>query len=131
MKRYLLDTPILNAYFFAVPVAVALVSPWVGNNEAATSVLVFAEVNEFLKGKPNYPQHYRALRTLLRTVSPYPLTLRSLDRYGDIRRHLRPMNQLIGDVDTLIAATALMRGLTVVTTDTDYQRVPGLSVQLV
>ncbi len=37
----------------------------------------------------------------------------------------------IGDVDTLIAATALVRGLTVVTTDKDFLRVPGLLVQLV
>lgn len=37
---------------------------------------------------------------------------------------------LIGDVDTLIAATALEHGLTVVTLDSDYNRVPGLSVML-
>jgi predicted nucleic acid-binding protein len=37
---------------------------------------------------------------------------------------------LIGDIDTLIAATALERNLTVVTIDTDFQRVPDLSVIL-
>ena len=37
---------------------------------------------------------------------------------------------LIGDIDTLIAATSLEHELTVITTDTDYTRVPGLSVQL-
>lgn len=37
---------------------------------------------------------------------------------------------LIGDVDTLIAATALERNLTVVTLDQDFTRVPGLRVQL-
>ena len=36
----------------------------------------------------------------------------------------------IGDVDTLIAATALERYLTVVTLDQDFTRVPGLRVQL-
>lgn len=35
---------------------------------------------------------------------------------------------LIGDVDTLIAATAIEHGLTVVTLDGDFGRVPGLSV---
>jgi predicted nucleic acid-binding protein len=34
-------------------------------------------------------------------------------------------------VDTLIAATALERGLTVVTMDTDFRRVPDLQVHLV
>jgi len=37
---------------------------------------------------------------------------------------------LIGDIDTLIAAIALEYNLTMITTDSDYTRVPGLSVQL-
>ena len=36
----------------------------------------------------------------------------------------------IGDIDTLIAATSLEHNLTVITTDTDYTRVPNLSVEL-
>jgi predicted nucleic acid-binding protein len=36
----------------------------------------------------------------------------------------------IGDVDTLMAATALERNLTVITLDQDFTRVPGLRVQL-
>jgi predicted nucleic acid-binding protein len=35
---------------------------------------------------------------------------------------------LIGDIDTLIAATALQQDLTVVTVDSDFDRVPGLRV---
>jgi predicted nucleic acid-binding protein len=47
---------------------------------------------------------------------------------AEIRRKLRPPHGkgLIGDIDTLIAATALERNLTIVTTDADFQRVPGL-----
>jgi predicted nucleic acid-binding protein len=37
---------------------------------------------------------------------------------------------LIGDIDTLIAAMALEHDLTIITTDGDYTRVPGLAVQL-
>jgi predicted nucleic acid-binding protein len=56
-----------------------------------------------------------------------------MERYADIRRALRPPYGpgLIGDIDTLIAATALERDLTLVTIDSDFQRVPGLQVQLV
>jgi predicted nucleic acid-binding protein len=36
----------------------------------------------------------------------------------------------MGDIDTLIAATALERNLTVVTIDTDFQRIPDLKVVL-
>jgi predicted nucleic acid-binding protein len=38
---------------------------------------------------------------------------------------------LIGDIDALIAATALERNLTVDTADGDFERVPGLQVKLV
>jgi hypothetical protein len=38
---------------------------------------------------------------------------------------------LIGDVDTLIAALALERNLTVISTDADFERVPGLKLMLV
>src|SRR5207249_99102 len=49
-------------------------------------------------------------------------------RYADLRRQMRPPRGpgLIGDIDTLIAATAIERKLTLVTADTDFQRVPGL-----
>ena len=55
-----------------------------------------------------------------------------MDRYADIRRQLRLPHGpgLIGDVDTLIAATALERGLMVVTTDSDFARVPDLQVMM-
>jgi predicted nucleic acid-binding protein len=35
---------------------------------------------------------------------------------------------IIGDVDTLIAATALEYTVTLITCDTDFDRVPGLMV---
>jgi predicted nucleic acid-binding protein len=38
---------------------------------------------------------------------------------------MRPSG-LIGDVDTLIAATAIEHGLTLVTTDNHFKRVPDL-----
>jgi predicted nucleic acid-binding protein len=37
---------------------------------------------------------------------------------------------LIGDIDMLIVATAIEQGLTVVTIDPDFRRVPGLDLIL-
>jgi predicted nucleic acid-binding protein len=54
-----------------------------------------------------------------------------MDRYAEIRRALRPTGNLIGDIDTLIAATALERDLTVVTTDDDFERVQSLKTMLI
>ena len=60
----------------------------------------------------------------------YDMTYAILERYADLRRALRLPHGpgLIGDMDTLICATALVYGLTVVTLDSDHTRVPGLSV---
>ena len=85
---------------------------------------------EYLKSFPDFPRHQVALRTLLRKVHPYPLTYALLEQYADLRRAMRPPHGpgLIGDIDTIIAATALHYGLTLVTADGDFTRVPGLSL---
>jgi predicted nucleic acid-binding protein len=131
MRRYLLDTPIVTAYLLHRPVAVQMVSPWIASEEAATSILVYGEVNEYILGRANYPYLHGQLRALLRTVPPLTLAYAVLRRYGELRRSLRPMNSLVGDVDTLIAATAIERDLTVVTADEDFRRVPGLPLIVV
>ena len=129
MKRYLLDTPFPAALLNNRPGAVSLAAPWIAANEAATSILVYAEVIEYIRPSQRYAQHYVALQHLLTAVNPYFLTLPILERYADIRLALR-RGQLIGDMDTLIAATALERNLTIVTLDPDFQRVPNLNVVL-
>ena len=129
MRRYLLDTPMVSALLNNRPGAVSIIQPWIMANEAATSVLVYAEVVEYVKTSQRYPHYHASLRNLLRGVYPYYLTLAILERYADIRLALRRGN-LIGDIDTLIAATALERDLTVVTLDPDFQRVPSLKVML-
>lgn len=130
MRHYLLDTTPLTALLFGRRAAVERIQPWLDRDEVATCGLVYAEVIEYLRGQPNYPQRRANLRALLDTVYPYSLTDAILERYSLIRRQLRPPHGpgLIGDIDTLIAATALERGLIAVTCDSDYERVPGLEV---
>jgi predicted nucleic acid-binding protein len=132
MRRYLLDTGPLVGYLNNRSHVVTTVQPWIAGRELATSTLVYAEVIEHLQASSSYEQKKTQLRRLLRTVYPYAPTYSALERYAHIRRQLRPPHGsgLIGDIDTLIAATALERDLTVVTMDTDFQRVPGLNVML-
>jgi predicted nucleic acid-binding protein len=70
---------------------------------------------------------------LLVEIQPLELDYPVLDRYSLIRRQLRPPHGpgLIGDVDTLIAATAIENNLTIVTCDTDFARVPDLETLLI
>jgi predicted nucleic acid-binding protein len=55
---------------------------------------------------------------------------KSFADYAELRRKMRPPYGpgLIGDMDTLIAATALHHQFTVVTSDSDFTRVPDLTV---
>ncbi len=133
MKRYLLDTGLVAAFLHGRKPVVELIDPWVRNEEAATSIIVYGEVIEYLKGLASYPYYKTRLQRLftLEQIYPYPLTYAILERYADIRRHLRPQHQDIGDIDTLIAATALEHDLTMVTVDRDFERVPRLKMKLV
>jgi predicted nucleic acid-binding protein len=106
MRQYLLDSAPLAAYLNGRQVAVDLISPWITRRGAATSILVYGEITEYLKGLSHFSRRHAQLRRLLREVYPYFLTYAILDRYADIRRQLRPPHGpgLIGDIDTLIAA---------------------------
>ena len=126
MKRYLLDTSLLAAYLHNRATAISLISVWVKNDEAATSMLVYGEVIEYLKGLPNYHEKFTVFHRILNEIPPYQLTYAILEQYAEIRRMLRPLHKDIGDIDTLIAATALEEHLTLVTIDRDFERVPQL-----
>jgi len=128
--RYLLDTNFLAAYVQGRPGAIGRIRPWLLSQEVATSMLVYAEVEEYLLGLPDSERRRRELRILLRDIRPYGLNYAIVQRYAQLRRVLRPPHGpgLIGDIDTFIAATALEHHLTLVTTDGDFTRVPGLSL---
>lgn len=127
MRRYLIDSTPLAALVSNRPPAVALITPWMRQHEAATSILVYGEVLEGLQSRPNPVQRHRDLLTLLGEITPYFVTYALVQRYAALRRRLRPLYGPgpIGDIDTLIAATALEYELTLVTTDGDFARVPG------
>lgn len=133
MRKYLLDTNMLAAYLLKRTAAVAFVQPLIAAKEVATSIVVYGEVVEYLHSLPHFSERHTQLRSLLRSVYPYFITYPILERYALLRRQLRPPygKGLIGDMDTLIAATALERNLTILTTDHDFTRVPDLHMQLV
>ena len=79
--------------------------------------MIYGEAMEYIRGHSDYEQRRGQLRTLLRQVTPHRLTYSVPERYAELRRSMRPPHGagLIGDIDTLIAATAIEHGLTMVT----------------
>ncbi len=131
MRKYLLDTSVVAGYLLARTKAIQLVRPLLAQEEVATSMLVYGEVAEYVKKFAPFHAYKASLEALLEQIYPYPLTYAILERYADIRRTLRPLHQDIGDIDTLIAATAIEHNLTIVTIDHDFERVPHLKTKLV
>lgn len=132
MKQVLLDTGPVTAYIEGRQGALDQISFWLTHDAAVTSILVYGEIHEHYLGQHNYLERRQRLKEFMRDVPPLRLTYRILERYGQLRRHMRrPYGTgTIGDIDTLIAATALERDLTIVTADRDFMRVPDLKVVL-
>lgn len=101
--------------------------------EVQTSILVYGEITEYHRSLSHAVRRQDELQRVLLQIEPLRLDYPIMERYADIRRSLRPPYGpgLIGDIDTLIAATAMEHGLTLVTADSDFQRVPDLGVMLV
>jgi predicted nucleic acid-binding protein len=132
MSSFLLDTGPLTAYLLGRSAAVALLRPMIRRKETVTSPLVYAEVTEYLVSLRDPTRGQRQMRMLLREVKLRQLRLPILERYAVLRRQLRPPHGpgLIGDFDTMVAAAAIEDNLTLVTVDSDFQRVPGLKLLL-
>ena len=122
---------VVAGYLLARTRAMQLVRPLLAQEEVATSILVYGEVAEYVKKFASFNAYKASFEALLEQIYPYPLTYAILERYADIRRTLRPLHQDIGDIDTLIAATAIEHNLTIVTIDRDFERVPHLKTKLV
>jgi hypothetical protein len=71
VKRYLLDTPFVSALLNERRGAVAIATPWIVADEAATSALVYAEVYEYIRPSQRFLRNYQALHDLMTGVSPF------------------------------------------------------------
>lgn len=102
--------------------AVAFLHMHQGTGLAVSTVSIL----EFLEGyeNPNTGERF------LEAYSRLPVTDSVARRGSRLRRRLRAEGRMIGDVDVLIAATALDAGLPLVTANTThFQRVEGLAVE--
>jgi len=129
--RYLADTNILG--YFARhspgPLQQRMLSAML-KQEVAISAITRAETRYGLALLKANDKRRASVNLLLREYPALPWTTDAADRYGDIAAHLQQSRQVIGEMDTLIAAHALAEGLILVTHNTrHFERIPGLKLE--
>lgn len=94
----------------------------------AVSLITYGELYEGVHYARNPQQALDGLRAFLRGKELLPLTTAIMERFAIVRGQLsRPQRQQIGDMDLLIAATALHHDLTLLTRNIrDFRLVPDL-----
>lgn len=131
MIKYLADTNILG-YFSRNASAVLQKRMLVAlkNQGVAISAITRAEVRFGLALLAADDKRRRTIDLLLNEFPVLPWTGEAADRYGEIAAHLQQTGQPIGEMDTQIAAHALVLGLPLVTHNTrHFKRVPGLKLE--
>jgi len=89
----------------------------------AISLITYGEIYEGILYSIRYSERLEsALLEFLRWCKVLPLDEAIMRRYAGIRGNLRRRGQLIGDADTMIAATALHHDLVLVTRNLDHFR---------
>ena len=134
---YLLDTNHCSRIIFGDP---TLIQQLQLHSEAdvATSVIVLGELFYMVAKSERTAANMQQVRAFLNTIDLYPINLTIAEIYGSLkgklvttfgpkdkkqRRNFNPQNLGVGDNDLWIAATAIQYNLTVVSADSDFQRI--------
>ncbi len=93
------------------------------------SIVSLAELYDGLEGSKNPDGDAAALRLLLQVVDVIQLDDAACQIFGRERYRLRAAGNIIGDMDILIGATAISKGLTLLTHNRkDFERMQGLKL---
>ena len=130
MARFLLDTNTCIEIVRGRRESIAARIRQEGFGELSICSVVWAEllVGAHLSNR-GFDKVRASLEPFLR-LPLFPFDQSAAEHYAEIRAHLQPLGQLIGERDMRIAAIARARGLTLVTHNTgELGRVPGLRVE--
>ena len=131
MIRYLVDTHILG-YFArrSFEPLLARMEEALESKEVSISVITRAETLFGLARLEPDDKRRRTVKLILEAFPCLAWTTEAADRYGEIAAILEKKGKSIGQMDTMIAAHALVTDLTVVTHNTKhFEQVPGLKLE--
>ncbi len=92
------------------------------------SVMVQCELEYGLAKRPS-PRLDIAYQGVMASIDVLPITAEVTSHYAQLRTQLEALGTPIGPNDSLIAAHALAMNATLVTSDAEFLRVPGLRVE--
>ena len=96
------------------------------------SIISLAELHEGVFGSTNPEHSERMIRAFLERVYLLEVDEETCRIFGRERSRLRADGNLIGDLDLLIASTALRHGLTLLTNNRrHFERIEGLAIESV
>jgi predicted nucleic acid-binding protein len=104
-----------------------------GIDETEVSVVTLAEltVGVLLAADKDRPQRLATLSAVESTWDPLPVDAEVARAFARIVADLRSRQRRVPVLDALVAATAVVEGIPVVTQDRDYEAIPGVEVIVV
>ncbi len=95
----------------------------------AISVVTLAELYEGIESTRDPGAARLVLNDFLKLVTVIPFSEKVAARFGTESARLRRLGQPLPDFDLVIAATAMQHGLTLLTEDRHFERIPSLVTQ--
>lgn len=127
MTTHLLDTNIVSYLLRKNPPGVTERLERLGRSRVAVSVITAIELREGADLSSAPLRYHAAIDRILEEIPILALGADAAKVGGRIRAHLRKKGTPIGDLDSLIAAHAMVQGLTLVTHNArEFERVPEL-----
>ncbi len=128
--KYLLDTNVLSDFARGEPAVMARLRQE-APSQLAVSAITEMEIEYGLARNPKLgPRLREAMRMLLNTVSVLPFEREDARVAAQLRASLNSQGTPIGAYDVLLAASALRRGLKIVTHNArEFTRVGGLGLE--
>jgi len=126
--KHLVDTDWVADYLKGRVRAVNLLDD-LADEGLAISILTFGEIEEGIIYGTERARYEAGFRNFLRGVQVLSLTRGAMRHFAQVRGQLRASGNLIGDMDLLIAATAMHYKLILITRNRrHFERIPGLEL---
>jgi tRNA(fMet)-specific endonuclease VapC len=132
MRRYLLDTGMMGDFINQRRGIEARVDDVRRRGDRIVTCLpVVGELFAGVEGSQSRERNLQRLIRALDRVAAWPFDRAAAEEFGRIDAALRRLGRPIGKVDMQIAAIAISMGnTTVVSADTDFEALPGLTVEI-